>query len=236
MQQITSSYDCEKSCPMESNDCYPVDTSMVQWPDQWDNEITPTPEPIVWTPAQTTPQPMYAYSPKPILPGTLEVCYSEPYYYYESTYQYGIWNNTEYMTTPDHQTSPPTPSTGIPMSPDGYNYVYYPESSYNSPNPIPSQKMCPIPMSPCSPQVEMYHPPVYTPQPSTPVIYASPDVPDYLMQPTPVMYTPPPVEYIPTPYCVLPSTPPTSWYPPGINAHGFIFPAPVTTQNVTTRM
>lgn len=69
----------------------------------------------------------------------------------------------------------------------------------------------------------------------TPIIYGAapvPEVPTEMIMPTPpVVFTTPQmahmdVQYVsPGPF-VYPPTPPASWFPPGVNAQGFIFPRP----------
>lgn len=124
---------------------------------------------------------------------------------------------------------PPSPSS-LPMTPDAFNYVYYSDSTLGST--ISSPKICNVPITASSPQVDMYSAPIF--QPPTPIIY-TPKMPD--MVPI-TLFTPPPIEYIPTtPYCLIPSTPPNTQvlgyqYPPGVNSQGFIFPTPISNQNV----
>lgn len=125
----------------------------------------------------------------------------------------------------------PNPQTEVPMSPDGYGYIYYSENS------SVSSKICSVPLTPTSP-MEVFHTPIFSP-PSTPVIYTTPELPNIYIHPSPQipLFTPP-IDYVPqSPYCMVPSTPPSApWYPHGINSQGFIFPTPVNTQTVPNRM
>lgn len=119
----------------------------------------------------------------------------------------------------------------VPISPDPYSYTYY-DNLYSSPVPMVAndRSVCTTPLTPISPQVEVYPTFFAPPPPVAPVIYASPEITEILLPSPHVPVYSPAIEmsYIsPSPF-IYPSTPPATWYPPAINSQGFIFPTPVS--------
>lgn len=164
---------------------------------------------------------------------TLLVSFIEQYFYYPIDESY---NGTQWTDGSAETMTQTTPMAEAEIAQnETYNYVYdgrmntFPTSPTVL-GPMPQNPMYPVPMTPTSPVIEMYPPPIYS-QPMSPMVYASPENGAADMIPTPIpmpMYTPP-FTY------VYPQAPTPTWYSHGINAQGFIFPTPVGPQNVSTR-
>lgn len=142
------------------------------------------------------------------------------------------------MWNPDCSCEPPVAQNTVPADP--YNYVYYNQNNYaTQSNVTPTNDNKSFQMPPVSPQIEMYPTPMYAqPVPTSPIMYSTPEISEVVIPQTPQMpvYSPQmELSYMsPAPYIYTP-TPPSAWYPPGINSQGFIFPT-VNTQNVPNRI
>ncbi|GJQ74236.1 hypothetical protein Trydic_g19142 [Trypoxylus dichotomus] len=214
---------------------YPVDSG-------WEQPVTTTNEPnTVWSQTPSTPQSIFTFVPKPVIPGTPEMSYSTDPFYYNNIPRYTGWASActaDYVQGTD-QANSENIQTDVPNSPEPYSCTYY-DNMYGSPIPIiaSNRSVCTTPLTPTSPQVEMYPTFFGPPPPITPVIYAPPEIAEIMIPSPHVPVYSPAIEmsYIsPSPF-IFPPTPPASWYPPAINSQGFIFPTPVTAQNVQSRI
>lgn len=161
-------------------------------------------------------------------------------FYYNNVGRYSGWANTtpDYVQSPEQSMQENNQIEGSnPAEP--YTFTYY-DNVYSPPVQVLAndRSLCSTPLTPQSPPVEIY-PPYFAPTPSiTPVIYTPSEITEILIPSPHVPVYSPTIEmsYLsPSPY-IYPPTPPPAWYPPAINSQGFIFPAPVTTQNVSNRL
>lgn len=118
-----------------------------------------------------------------------------------------MWPPTEYLMSPPPQ---PAGSPNIVVETDTQQV----NNAFSPPSPI-------------------Y--PIYSVPPGTPIVYTAPEMPDLIMSAHPSsvpMFSPPiDMQYMTSSPFIYPTTPPASWYPPGVNSQGFIFPTPVNNTN-----
>ncbi|KRT82153.1 hypothetical protein AMK59_4122 [Oryctes borbonicus] len=204
----------------------------------WEQPVsTANEQNTMWPQTPPTPQSIFTFVPKPVIPGTPEVSYTADPFYYNNIPRYTGWTNAcaDYVQGTEQTTSEST-RTDIPNSPEPYACTYY-DNMYGSPVPLVATNRS-VGTTPTSPQVEVYPTFFAPPPPVTPVIYAPPEITEIIIPSPHVPVYSPAIEmsYIsPSPF-IFPPTPPSSWYPPAINSQGFIFPTPVTTQNVQSRI
>lgn len=157
----------------------------------------------------------------------------DQYVYYGVAENYNAWqgDNCTNEVMMMQNTSPMETET-VPQN-DRYNYVYCNDNRMNTYPNQPGTILTPVTDSPMysfptNPMIEMYHsPPIYN-QPISPLVYAQPETPAEPLTISLPMYSPN-ITY------VYPQTATPTWYPHSINSHGFIFPTPVTPQNVANR-
>ncbi|KAI4458993.1 otu domain containing protein [Holotrichia oblita] len=217
MQRVKD-YENETTTQTDANTQVNYSELMYSVESTWEH-TPPTPdEQSIWPQTPTTPQNVFTFVPKPVMPGTPEMSYATG------------WTNVTDNVQGNNQSNLEPTQMDVPISPDPYSYTYY-DNMYSSPVPMVAndRSVCTTPLTPISPQVEVYPTFFAPPPPVAPVIYASPEITEILLPSPHVPVYSPAIEmsYIsPSPF-IYPSTPPATWYPPAINSQGFIFPTPV---------
>ncbi|XP_065169785.1 protein ovarian tumor locus-like isoform X2 [Atheta coriaria] len=220
---------------VENSPAPPPETNQVTYENGWQRNET-----IVWPPTPPVTQNVFTYNT--MVPTSPDVYHHDHQgTYYPNEYQaYNIWPNGEFLPPlPTQNQIAQSPQTEIPITPDGFSYVFSDGSNY-SPNYYPNNRGYQTALN--SPQLEIFHPqPVYQSTIGTPVIIA-PTTTEIIPTPSPLphvshvtMYSPAiemPCSYYPPPSpFMFPPTPtqPTWYQAPPVNSQGFIFP----TINVT---